>query len=293
MLGANGMLGSEFVRLFESLKIPCVRGAFGEFDRGRYAEVDITNPHSLEFFVREFAPKVIINCAAYTAVDLAESNYDDAFRVNATGVKNLAEICKLNKIKLVHISTDYVFGEVRGLATQREPYLETSACKPCGIYGQSKYLGEEFIRTIIPDSSLIVRTSWLHGKGGPNFIDTIAKLVKEKEELKIVNDQFGSLTWTNWLASTILKLVEKNISGIVHATGSNVTTWYDVAKKIGEWVSPSCRILPQSTEELNRPAPRPRYSKLSVNNLEEILSEKVPTWEEFLEFHLKEAGLIN
>ena len=292
ILGANGMLGSEFVRQLEAAKLPCVRGAFGDFDRGKYAEVDITNKYSLEFFVREFSPTVIINCGAYTAVDLAESDYDSAFLVNSVGVKNLAEICKANNIKLVHISTDYVFGGVKGLSTEREPFVETAACKPCGVYGYSKYFGEEFVRSIIEDNSLIVRTSWLHGLGGPNFIDTIAKLVVEKSELKIVNDQFGSLTWTKWLASSILKLVDKDIVGVIHATGSNIASWYDVGLRIAQLLNPSCKILPQTSEELNRPAPRPRYSKLSTTNIERILGERVPTWEEFLDSHLRQAGLI-
>lgn len=293
VLGANGMLGSEFVRQLESASLPCVRGAYGDFDRRNYAEVDITNPHSLEFFVREFSPSVIINCGAYTAVDLAENNYDDAFLVNAMGVKNLAEVCRTNGIRLVHLSTDYVFGGVKGLSTEREPFVETSKCSPCGVYGYSKYFGEEFVRSILSSDSLIVRTSWLHGQGGPNFVDTIANLVMEKSELKIVNDQIGSLTWTSWLASTIVKLIDKDVRGIIHASGSNQASWYDIAHKIAEILNPECRILSQTTEELNRPAPRPRYSKLANENLARVLGEKVPTWEEFLDSHLRQVGLIN
>ena len=292
VLGANGMLGSEFVRQLESSSLPCVRGAYGDFDRRNYAEVDITNPHSLEFFVKEFSPTVIINCGAYTAVDLAECDYDSAFLVNALGVKNLAEVCRLNSIKLVHFSTDYVFGGAKGLSTEREPFVETAKCSPCGVYGYSKYFGEEFVRSILDGNSLIVRTSWLHGLGGPNFVETIARLVMERPELKIVSDQIGSLTWTSWLVSTILKLVDKNIVGIIHASGSNQASWFDVANKIGQILNPDCKILPQTTEELNRPAPRPRYSKLAIDNLERVLGEKVPTWEEFLNSHLKQVGLI-
>lgn len=293
VLGANGMLGSEFVRQMDLANLPCVRGAFGDFDRRNYAEVDITNPRSLEFFIREFSPSVIINCGAYTAVDLAENSYDAAFLVNAIGVKNLAEVCRTNKIKLVHLSTDYVFGGIKGLSTEREPFLETSKCSPCGIYGYSKYFGEEFVRSVLEDDSLIIRTSWLHGQGGPNFVDTIAKLVMEKSELKIVSDQIGSLTWTSWLASTIIKLIEKDVRGIVHASGANQASWFEVGCRIGEILNPSCKILPQTTEELSRPAPRPRFSKLATENLARILGEKVPTWEEFLNSHLRQVGLIN
>ncbi len=293
VLGANGMLGSEFVRQMQSANLPCIRSAYGDFDRRNYAEVDVTNPYSLEYFVRKFSPSVIINCSAYTAVDLAESDYDSAFAVNALGMKNLAEVCKANSIKLVHFSTDYVFGGAKGLSNEREPFTETANCKPCGIYGYSKYYGEEFVRSILPEDSLILRTSWLHGQSGPNFVDTIAKLVVEKSELKIVSDQTGSLTWTTWLVETTLKLINKEVSGIVHASGSNEATWFDVANEIAKSLSSKCKILPQTTEDLGRAAPRPRYSKLATENLERLLGEKVPTWESFLKSHLTQIGLIS
>lgn len=292
VIGANGMLGSEFLRLFEASEVPCVRAAFGEFDKRKYAEVDITNPYSLEYFVREFSPKVIINCAAYTAVDLAETNFDLAFKVNSLGVRNLVDVCKTNNIKLVHFSTDYVFGGKEGLAERRSPYLESDACDPCAMYGYSKFFGEELIRAIYPENSLILRTSWLHGEGGPNFIDTISRLLSEKSELKIVSDQVGSLTWTPWLARTALRLLEEGTVGTIHVTASNECSWYEVGKKLSELLKSSCKVMPQSTEELARPAARPRYSKLNVSNLERILGEKVPTWEEFVESHLKKAERI-
>lgn len=286
IIGASGMLGADLVSLCEKRKLPHVRGSFSHPDMRSYARVDIRDIDALQFFVESWNPSIIVNLSAYTNVDGAETDYSGALEVNAIGPKNLAEVCKKNNIYLLHVSTDYVFGGEKHKDRQSKPFRENEECSPVGMYGYSKYLGESFIRAIYPENSLILRTSWLHGKGGKNFIDTIYKLSKEKEELKVVNDQIGSLTWTPWLSEVILEMVDKKITGVLHASASDEGSWFDVAEYIAQKSGSSCRVLPQTTKESGRPAPRPSYSKMSVDSLTEIRGVPAPAWREFVDSHL-------
>jgi len=290
ILGASGMLGSSLVELCESSKVAHIRGAYSNSDSRSFAIVDIQNPESLTFFLNSWEPSIVINCAAYTNVDKAEEDYESAFSINASGVKNLALACKERGIYLIHVSTDYVFGGKNHTQRVNIPFSENEECSPVGMYGLSKYLGEEFIRACYPENSLIVRTSWLHGRGGKNFVDTIATLVKERSELKVVNDQRGCLTWTPWLSTVLLGLADKKLCGFIHASGSDECTWFDVAEYIANRIKPSCTILPQSTADSGRPAPRPAYSKLNISALSAILGAP-PAWKDFVDSHLGLSSL--
>ncbi len=289
IIGASGMLGTSLVSLCEKNKRPHVRGAFSHPDVRSYAKVDVRDLEMLQFFIDSWKPSIIINASAYTNVDGAEKEYATALDINASGVRNLAEVCKKNNIYLIHISTDYVFGGEKHTKRPHVPFKENEENSPVGMYGYSKYLGEAFIRAIYPDNSLVIRTSWLHGKGGRNFIDTISRLSKEKEELLVVDDQTGSLTWTNWLSEVILDVMDKRITGVLHASAYDEGTWFDVAKYIVEKNGSSCRVLPQSTAESGRPAPRPGYSKLSVDSLTEISGIRPPSWREFVDMHIADV----
>ncbi len=285
IFGATGMLGSSLVEEAEKNSLQIIRVSNTRGDLKKYAKVDITNPDSISFFINEWKPEIIINCSAYTNVDQAEISYDQAFLVNSIGPKNLAKACKENGIYLIHISTDYVFGGSR-VQYESEPFTETELTHPVGIYGYSKYFGEQLIKEIHAENSLIIRTSWLHGPHGKNFIDTIVNASSQKPELRVVNDQVGSLTYTGWLTKTIYKLIDNNLTGVVHASASDECSWFDAASYVVSKVGNNCKIFPQSTEESGRPAPRPAYSKLAVTSLEFILQESIPTWKDMIDLHL-------
>ncbi|HMO17494.1 MAG TPA: dTDP-4-dehydrorhamnose reductase [Oligoflexia bacterium] len=286
VFGASGMLGKSLVTLLERSRIQHVRCAFSHPDHGIYAKVDIRSSNSIQYFIDSWKPTIIVNCSAYTRVDDAEKEYADALDVNSLGVKNIAECCSESNLYLIHISTDYVFGGKAHETREKIPFEENEITSPIGVYGYSKFIGEEFIRSIHSKNSLIIRTSWLHGAGGKNFIDTMAKLLMERSELRVVSDQTGSLTWTPWLSGIILSLAARNINGTIHASASDQGTWYDVARYVGQCIGSECRILPQTTLESGRPAPRPEYSKMSTDALSRVLSIKVPSWREFVELHL-------
>lgn len=290
ILGATGILGAALVTEGESRRLPIIRAAHSTSDLKNYALVDVTSIDSLNFFFESWNPKTVINCAAYTKVDDAEKEYDKCFQLNAVAPGLLAQECKKHGAKLVHISTDYVFGGHLHVDRPREPYTENEACSPCGVYGWSKYFGEQAVRSTLPDNSLIVRISWLHGLTGPSFIKTILRIAKEKESISVVDDQFGGLTYAPWLAGVLYDLIEKNVQGIVHATSEDTLSWYDIAKIILEKTNSNCKLNTQSTEESGRPASRPRYSKLSTQALSQILSSKVPSNLNFIYEHLNELA---
>jgi len=244
--------------------------------------LDITDRSALKERIGSFGPEWIVNCAAYTQVDKAETDYNTAFEVNAAAVEGLARCAKETNAMLLHVSTDYVFGA----GTAKIPLSETDTPKPCGIYGHSKRYGEDLLLNILPDHSLLIRTSWLHGIHGPNFVDTMLNLSKEKTSLKVVNDQFGSPTWTGWLATVIVKLIIRNAKGIYHASSRGNITWFDFAKEIFRQAHVAMEVLPQTTEELNRPAPRPPFSVLDVSKLERLLGEVCISWQDCVAKHL-------
>lgn len=219
--------------------------------------MDITKSTEVSKFINNAKPEIIIHTAAYTDVDGAETNKSLAFKINRDGTKNVAKAAKILDIPIVYISTDYVFG-----GGKRKPYTETDRPNPLSIYGQSKYAGEKGIKKNTK-KYYIVRSAWLYGPNGKNFITTILRLADELPELKIVNDQRGCPTYTFDLAEGIAKLIKTNKYGIYHLTNSGSATWYQLAKEILKIKKIKKDIIPISSKELKRPARRPGYSVLS------------------------------
>ncbi len=255
---------------------------------GPYRAVDLNDGAAVGALIAETGPSWIINCTAYTDVDRAETEYVTALRVNADSVGELGRLAAAAGSRLLHISTDYVFGGVNfPTAADRRPLDENAKPAPNSVYAFSKWYGEELLRKSHPDGHLIVRSSWLYGHSGKNFVDTIRRLAAEREELRVVNDQFGSPTWTGWLAPLLLDLIAADAEGTFHACCRGSITWYDFAAEIVRSSGLPCRVLPQTTEELGRPAPRPPYSVLSTDKIEMFLGKQCMDWKEGLAAYLK------
>ncbi len=236
-------------------------------------EIDISSLDQVIEVIKEIKPDTVINCAAYTNVDGAESNKDTAYKVNGLGCRNLAVGCLETKTKLVHISTDFVFDGQRS-----EPYIEFDKPNPLNIYGKSKLAGERFIKEIYP-THFILRTSWLYGIHGKNFVKTMLKLSKERDTLSIVNDQIGTPTFTKDLVQVIKFIMKTDAYGTYHVSNQGECSWLDFAKKIFEVTELQTSVVPITTEELNRPAKRPRYSVLKNYMLDLNFNYKLRQWD--------------
>ncbi|HKZ16516.1 MAG TPA: dTDP-4-dehydrorhamnose reductase, partial [Geobacteraceae bacterium] len=249
VVGAQGMLGREMLDML------------GDEARGlNRDEMEITSFESVRRAVATLKPAVVINSIAYTDVDGSESNSELAFGVNGDGVKNLAAVTADIGAKLVHISSDYVFDGKKG-----SPYLEEDQVNPMSVYGKSKLAGEENAR-LNPDH-LIIRTQWLYGRHGNNFVETMLRLAKEKEELGVVDDQVGSPTWTVDLCLAVKALLDRNCRGTYHAVNGGSCSWFDFAGAIFAEQGTTVRLKPITTTELGRPAPRPLFSVLDCGKL--------------------------
>lgn len=270
--GSNGQLGSSIRSIAD--QYPNLNFIF--VDR---TVVDITNRTSvLAFFERNFIDWCI-NCAAYTAVDKAEEEEDIAHSVNVIGVKYLAQACNDYKVKLIHISTDFVFD-----GTGHTPYTETDETQPINIYGQTKLEGEVAIASIL-EQHFVLRTSWLYSEFGNNFMRTMLRLSKEKEELKIVNDQIGTPTYAGDLAIFIVKLIELDSHhyGIYHYSNAGVASWYDFAKAIFDLNQISISVIPIPSTDFPTPAIRPKYSVLDKTKVSLEFNIEIPQWRHSLE----------
>ena len=252
VMGADGQLGSEFVLLLRERAQDVVLGV-------DLPSLDITSPSSVEPVLTAFRPDVVVNCAAWTAVDLAEEREADAFTVNAEGPRVLAEGCGAHGAWLVHLSTDYVFS---GEATA--PYAEDDKPDPRSAYGRTKLAGELAVRQCLPDSSYLVRTAWLYGVRGSNFVKTMLRMESERETVSVVDDQRGQPTYARDLARQILLLLDaRPAAGIFHATNSGEVSWYEFTRAIFESIGADPdRVLPTDSSTFSRPAPRPAYSVL-------------------------------
>lgn len=242
--GAKGMLGQDLCPILEDAGYEVI-----ETDRD---ELDITNKEAVDKFVTELKPGLIIHCAAYTNVDKAEEDLETARLLNKIGAENVAIAAAKNDSTMVYISTDYVFN-----GTKTSPYEPEDLPDPINNYGLTKYEGEEAVRSNCT-KYYIARTSWLYGHHGKNFVETMLSL-KDKEELKVVDDQVGCPTWTVELATGILKLLKKPF-GTYHVCGSGFTSWYGFAKEIFEQSGITVNLKPCTTDEFPRPAKRPHYS---------------------------------
>ncbi|WP_099332623.1 dTDP-4-dehydrorhamnose reductase [Actinomyces minihominis] len=246
------------------------------FDAPDRDRLDITSPEEIEAFFEEMKPEVVVNCAAYTAVDPAEENEGLAFTLNAVAPQYLARAAAKRGIPLVQISTDYVFS-----GTSPIPYAEDDAAHPLGAYGRTKAAGEWAVRADHP-SSYIVRTAWLYGAGGPCFPKTLARVLKQNGTANVVDDQHGQPTWTKDVARIIVDLVTKQAPfGIYHATSEGEATWYDFTRAIAAEVGVSeDEVHPVSTKDFPRPAPRPEWSLLAHGAYEGTGVEPIGPWQE-------------
>ncbi|MCE1227698.1 MAG: dTDP-4-dehydrorhamnose reductase [Geobacteraceae bacterium] len=269
VVGANGMLGQDLMSLL------------GERGRGvDLPDIDITDMVSVQQVLTALKPKVVINCAAYTDVDGCETNPETAMQVNGEGVAFLGLVTRAIGAKLVQVSTDYVFDGSKG-----SPYKEDDLQQPLNIYGESKLAGE--LNVDINPDNLLVRTQWLYGLHGKNFVETMLKLGQEKSELTVVDDQIGSPTWTMDLARGVIALIDKDCRGTYHCANSGHTSWNGFAKAIFEEAGLAVQVLPMTTEQLNRPARRPLYSTLDCSKLVADTGFAPQAWREALTQYLK------
>lgn len=237
-------------------------------------ELNITNLMEVKEKIGFLKPDVVINCAAATNVDGCESDEDFAFKVNSLGPRNLAMICDEMGAKLVQVSTDYVFSGVG-----EKPLTEYDLIAPYSVYGKTKLLGENYVREFC-SKYYIVRTAWLYGYVGHNFVYTMRRLGKEKECINVVNDQIGNPTHANDLAYHILKLIETDEYGIYHCTGKGECSWYDFAKMIIELSGEKCIVNSCTSEEYKTPAKRPEYSSLDNMMLRNTVGDEMRNWQD-------------
>jgi dTDP-4-dehydrorhamnose reductase len=256
--GAGGQLGADLLRV--------LAGSPDEVVGLTRAQLDVTSAAAVEKAVVDARPDVVLNAAAYTAVDAAEADEATALAVNAEGPANLARVCALHGGQLVHVSTDYVFA---GDATT--PYEVGAPTGPRSAYGRTKLAGEQAVRELLPERTWVVRTAWVYGETGGNFVKTMARLARERDTLDVVDDQYGSPTWSRDLAAGLVALAAATRApgggpspGTYHCTNSGGTTWYGLARAVfAEIGADPERVRPTSTDAVPRPAPRPAYSVLS------------------------------
>mgnify|MGYP003614987478 FL=1 len=270
--GANGQLGQ------------CLQKISSQFEEFEFIftdseTLDITNKEEVNDFFWQNAPDFCINAAAYTAVDLAETDIEKAFLVNADGTENLAEACAENNAQFIHVSTDYVFDGENNLA-----YTEEDFTNPLGVYGASKLAGDELALEVNP-CSVILRTSWVYSEFGKNFVKTMLNLFATKEELSIVADQFGQPTNANDLAEAIMKIIksEKITPGIFNFSNLGRISWFDFAEKIAELSEAKIKLNAIETSQYPTPAKRPKNSVLDLDKIYKTYAIQLKPWEESLE----------
>jgi dTDP-4-dehydrorhamnose reductase len=273
--GSDGLVGTNILpdlsKEFEI--IPVTEGEWDILDRKRGEEI-----------VRTHRPDVLINLAAITNVDGCEDNVELAYRVNVEGAGHLADICREQNVKLLHFSTDYVFD-----GTSTRPYTEEDAPNPLSVYGRSKLLGEKRILDSYP-SSLVVRTEWIYGRGGENFITKVTKIAREKGRVEVVDDQTGTPTYAQDLAEPVKALIMQNKSGIYHVTNGGACTWFQFAKEIFSILRMDVPCLPVGSTQIQRKARRPAYSVLDCSKLRNETGVAMRPWQEALRHYLAESG---
>ena len=278
--GSMGQLGSEIKELSSNYN-------YNFFFTTR-DDIDITSKDSIKEFCQTNSINVIINCAAYTAVDKAQSDIENADLVNRKAVKKLSIVAKELNIKLIHISTDYVFD-----GKNFKPYVEEFQTNPQSVYGKTKLDGENEIRDINPLNSIIIRTSWVYSYYGNNFVKTMLRLGKEKEELGVIFDQVGTPTYAKDLAITILDIVpqiENSKVEIYNYSNEGVLSWYDFAKEIMKMAKLNCKIKAIETYQYPTPAKRPHFSLLNKSKIKSKFNLEIPYWKDGLDDCLKRLG---
>lgn len=281
--GANGQLGSEIREL--SSHYPQYTFIFA--DR---STLDLSNLCILENYFEDKTFDTIINCAAYTAVDKAESDSELANTINHRAVSMMAKIAKQKNILLIHISTDYVFD-----GKNHRPYIESDLTDPQGVYGRTKYDGEKAILSVTPANTMIIRTSWVYSSFGNNFVKTMLRLGKERGTLGVIFDQIGTPTYARDLAKTILDIlpqIKNDFPELYHYSNEGVVSWYDFAKAIFELSDVACQINPITTDQYPTPAKRPHYSLLNKSKIKNDFGITIPYWRDSLSECLNTLGEI-
>lgn len=271
--GVKGQLGYDVVNELEKRGIEAV-GVDIE-------EMDITDAASVSSVIHREMPDAVIHCAAYTAVDAAEENEALCRRVNADGTRNIAQVCKELDCKMIYISTDYVFG-----GQGERPWEPEDDRDPQSVYGQTKYEGELAVQELL-DKYFIVRIAWVFGVNGKNFVKTMLKLSENHDTIMVVNDQFGSPTYTYDLARLLVDMVLTEKYGVYHATNEGICSWYDFACAIFEEAGIDMTVKPVSTAEYGAKASRPANSRMSKEKLTENGFERLPTWQDALKRYLE------
>ncbi|HHJ34601.1 MAG TPA: dTDP-4-dehydrorhamnose reductase [Gammaproteobacteria bacterium] len=280
--GANGQLGRETVlALQEDDEVLLAIGR---------EELDFSRSDQVAEAIADYAAEWVINCAAYTQVDKAEEEYELAFTINRDAARAVAKGVKLSGGRLLHISTDFIFG-----GEQSSPYKENDTASPLGVYGQSKLEGEQAVREVLPEA-LILRTAWVYGVQGHNFVKTILRLASERETLRVVDDQIGTPSWTGDIVRAIRSLIKTEATGTYQFTNEGVASWYDFAmeivasaKQLGFPVMAKT-IQPIPTEEFPLPAKRPAYSVMSKVKIRAVLDHQIPHWRTSLHAMLKQES---
>ena len=273
--GAKGQLGQE-------IKMASKHHFGYEYIYTDIDDLDLTDPDETSRIIEETRPDWILNCAAYNLVDKAESDFDEALRINSMAVNNIVSVIRDTPVYLIHFSTDYVYN-----GTGQQPFSEYSIPAPVNAYGRSKLEGEK--NALHHPWTMVIRTSWLYSEFGNNFVKTMLKLSKERTELKVVNDQTGTPTYASDLANTVLGIIENIIrqqiafnGGIYNYSNEGSCTWYDFAAAIFEYAGIDCKVIPVSSEEFNSEAERPSFSVMNKNKIRENYDISIPDWRESL-----------
>jgi dTDP-4-dehydrorhamnose reductase len=288
LIGANGQLGSDLTRLWPSSAL----GRDSELIALTHAEIDVTDEKQVRSVLGGIKPSLVINTAAYHRVDDCETTPLDAFRVNALGVKHLAETCRDDGTVLMHFSTDYVFD-----GAKKRPYDESDAPLPISAYGISKAAGEHFLRYVLPERHILVRSSGLYGaagasgKGG-NFVESMLRFAREGREIRVVDDQISAPTFTVDLASALLDLIAKDGRRTFHITNAGECSWYEFAQEIFRLIGLQPNLTPTSTAEYGAPALRPAYSVLENRRIREMGLQQPRPWQEALADYLRVKGRL-
>ena len=276
--GANGQLGKCLQKVSHNF----AGHQFHFLGRDHFA---IDQFSMVENVLRALRPDVVVNAAAYTAVDKAEQEPALAYMINGEAVGHLAKVCYSLNIRLLHVSTDYVFDGTKGT-----PYLETDQVNPIGIYGKSKLMGEQLVMEQHPDAA-VIRTSWVYSEFGHNFVKTMIRLMKEKQEIGVVNDQFGCPTYAIDLANCLLQIAENdNFPGIYHFANEGVITWFQFACAIKTHTKSTCIVNPITTQQFPTPAKRPAHSALSNKHIQQTFGLSISGWEQSLKECLTALG---
>jgi len=280
VIGNNGQLGQSIKKILLAVKI----NEDDDFIFVGREDLDLTNEENISAYLNENIFEIIVNCAAYTAVDKAESEKELAYQTNHLAISKIAEISNKQKIKLIHISTDYIFDGI-----SEKGYLESDDPNPLNIYGKSKLAGEVAVCAAMQKNAIIIRTSWLYSEYSNNFVDTIIRKAQKCDELSVVSDQFGSPTNANDLAKAIIQIINDKkfrnhdqLTQIYHYSSYGLCSWFEFAREILELANVDCQVDPVETKDYFTAAKRPKYSVLNTDKIVKVFGLEIPFWKDSL-----------